>query len=148
MRTKQSRKNTYLHSRTMATTQTNTANASASLPATSRTRERPAGDEEADVQLSLGEFTGVPSLSLSEARHIINAVMESRRTASASRGGGGRIEETETLVKTQDYLDVFARFKQKENIEAVERLLSSRTELAPFERSQLGALISRFCHSF
>lgn len=42
------------------------------------------------------------------------------------------------LVKTTDYLDHFARFKQKENVEAVERLLSARTELAKFERAQLG----------
>ena len=41
-------------------------------------------------------------------------------------------------MKTQEYLDVFARFKQKENIEAVERILSAHTELEPFERSQLG----------
>lgn len=45
-----------------------------------------------------------------------------------------------TLIKTQDYLDVFARFKQKENIEAVERMLTSHTELELFERSQLGIL--------
>ena len=41
-------------------------------------------------------------------------------------------------IKTQDYLDVFARFKQKENIEAVEQILSAKTELEFFERSQLG----------
>ncbi|KAH0550934.1 hypothetical protein GP486_007700 [Trichoglossum hirsutum] len=44
------------------------------------------------------------------------------------------------LRSTQDYLDVFARFKQKENIEAVERLLSTQTHLESFERSQLGTL--------
>ena len=43
-----------------------------------------------------------------------------------------------TLIKTQDYLDVFARFKVKENIEAVERMLTSHTEMELFERSQLG----------
>ena len=43
-----------------------------------------------------------------------------------------------TLIKTQDYLDVFARFKQKENIEAVEQMLASHLELELFERSQLG----------
>ena len=43
-----------------------------------------------------------------------------------------------TLIKTQDYLDVFARFKQKENIEAVEQMLASHVELELFERSQLG----------
>ena len=48
-----------------------------------------------------------------------------------------------TLIKTQDYLDVFARFKQKENIEAVERMLTSHTELELFERSQLGTVIDR-----
>lgn len=43
-----------------------------------------------------------------------------------------------TLIKTQDYLDVFARFKQKENIEAVERMLGEHHGLARFEKSQLG----------
>jgi len=47
-----------------------------------------------------------------------------------------------TLIKTQDYLDVFARFKQKENIEAVERMLATHDELEYFERSQLGL---RYC---
>jgi len=42
------------------------------------------------------------------------------------------------LVKTTDYLDHFARFKRKENVEAVERLLSAHKELAKFERAQLG----------
>jgi len=43
-------------------------------------------------------------------------------------------------MKTTDYLDHFARFKQKENVEAVERLLSAHKELAKFERAQLGNL--------
>jgi len=99
---------------------------------TSRTRERPAGDEEASAVLSLGEFQAVPSLSLSEARILIKAVLDYRKNNNS------QLQETETLVKTQDYLDVFARFKQKENIEAVERLLLGRAELDSFERSQLG----------
>jgi len=44
------------------------------------------------------------------------------------------------LSKTRDYLDHFARFKRKENVEAVERLLSAHKELAKFERAQLGML--------
>lgn len=40
--------------------------------------------------------------------------------------------------KTSDYLDIFARFKAKENIEAVEQMLGARPELVYFERSQLG----------
>lgn len=42
------------------------------------------------------------------------------------------------LMKTTEYLDHFARFKRKENVEAVERLLSAHKELAKFERAQLG----------
>jgi DNA-directed RNA polymerase II subunit RPB4 len=48
-----------------------------------------------------------------------------------------------TLIKTQDYLEVFARFKQKENIEAVERMLLQKDELELFERSQLGIYSTR-----
>lgn len=47
------------------------------------------------------------------------------------------------LTKTLDYLDVFARFKDEENIKAVERLLNSHTELEMFERSQLGEWFTR-----
>ncbi len=46
------------------------------------------------------------------------------------------------LSKTRDYLDHFARFKRKENVEAVERLLSAHKELAKFERAQLGEHLS------
>lgn len=54
----------------------------------SRTRERATGDEEATAELKLGEFQNVPTLTLSEARLLINAVMEHRR---ASR----KVDETE-----------------------------------------------------
>jgi len=42
------------------------------------------------------------------------------------------------LNQTLTYLDHFARFTQKENVEAVERLLSTHKNLAKFERAQLG----------
>lgn len=54
--------------------------------------------------------------------------------------GGSR-----NLTKTLDYLDVFARFKDEENIKAVERLLNSHTELEMFERSQLGEFRTSPC---
>ncbi|KAI9722713.1 MAG: hypothetical protein M1812_001644 [Candelaria pacifica] len=97
---------------------------------TSRAREQPQGDEEAAKDLRLGEFKGVPTLTLSEARLLINAVMDHRKQ-------GGKQGETEN---TQQYLDTFARFKQKENIEAVERMLAAQTNFESFERSQLGTL--------
>lgn len=42
------------------------------------------------------------------------------------------------LNQTLSYLDNFARFPRKEGVEAVERLLSSHTELHKYERAQLG----------
>ena len=56
------------------------------------------------------------------------------------------------LLKTTEYLDHFARFKRKENVEAVERLLSAHKELAKFERAQLGMFdslrrrVQPWCH--
>jgi hypothetical protein len=52
------------------------------------------------------------------------------------------------LIKTMDYLDHFARFKRKENVEAVERLLSAHTELAKYERAQLGSYYSIYIMGF
>ncbi|EER28734.1 RNA polymerase Rpb4 family protein [Coccidioides posadasii C735 delta SOWgp] len=101
---------------------------------THRKRELPQNELEASSQLKLGEFQNVPTLSLSEARLVINKVLDLRKKSN------NKYEERETLIKTQDYLEVFARFKEKENIEAVERLLSAHTELEFFERSQLGSL--------
>ena len=56
-----------------------------------RVRERATGDEEATSDLKLGEFQHVPTLTLSEARLLINAVMEHRK---ASR----KVEETEYVA--------------------------------------------------
>jgi len=85
--------------------------------------------------LRLGEFQQVPALNLSEARTIITAVVARRRAIKQ------KVSESETLLKTQDYLELFARFKQQEHVTAVEQLLTTRSELDGFERSQLGRLI-------
>ena len=55
---------------------------------TSRSREKPTGDEEATTDLKLGEFQNVPTLTLSEARLLINAVMDHRKQQR-------KVEETE-----------------------------------------------------
>lgn len=101
--------------------------APAGPPLQSRPKRPITGDEEAGSTLRLGEFQDVPTLNLSEARTIINAVTKYRRN-----------KDSETLVKTQEYLELFARYKQPEHVHAVEQLLSTRTELDSFERSQLG----------
>ena len=54
----------------------------------SRARELPTGDEEATTDLKLGEFQNVPTLTLSEARLLINAVMDHRKLQR-------KVEETE-----------------------------------------------------
>jgi len=101
---------------------------------TSRPKPPPPGEEEATAVLKLGEFQDVDTLTLSEASLVINALMAKRHKDRKDRN------ETEVLTKTLEYLDCFARFKQKENVEAVERLLSSRKELSKFERAQIGSL--------
>ena len=99
---------------------------------TSRPKPPPAGEEEAGSVLKLGEFENVETLTLSEASLVIHALMNRRRKDRKDRN------ETEILSKTLDYLDAFARFRQKENVEAVERLLSAHQELTKFERAQIG----------
>lgn len=83
--------------------------------------------------LKLGEFTNITSLSLSEAREIINAVKNSR-----DHPGMRKINAGETFLKTQEYLEIFARFKGTASAQAVERVLSAHQEFESFERSQLG----------
>ncbi|TAQ87378.1 hypothetical protein B7494_g4291 [Chlorociboria aeruginascens] len=102
---------------------------------TSRSREAPQGDEEAAAELKLGEFQDVDALTHSEAALVISALMTKRRIDNPKKA-----PETPMLIKTMDYLEHFARFKRKENVEAVERLLSAHKELAKFERAQLGIL--------
>ncbi|KAI2621087.1 HRDC-like protein [Hypoxylon sp. NC1633] len=101
-------------------------------PPTSRAKAQPGGNEEATNVLNLGEFQDVDTLTLSEAALVINALVAKRRNDRKN------VNETEALTKTIDYLDTFARFKKKENVEAVERLLSSHKEFHKFERAQLG----------
>ncbi|KAI5288547.1 RNA polymerase B [Ascosphaera aggregata] len=113
-----------------------------------RPREEPKPELEATTELKLGEFQDVPTLSLSEARLVINKVLDLRRNAAGDGGRpvteepeyAGMLSVSRALTKTLDYLEIFARFKDTENIEEVERLLSARTELELFERSQLGSL--------
>lgn len=46
---------------------------------TSRAREKIGGDEDAGADLRLGEFEGVPTLTLSEARLIIESILGHRK---------------------------------------------------------------------
>lgn len=130
----------------------------------SRPKPPPPGNEEASATLNLGEFQNVDTLTLSEAALVLNALVAKRRNdrknvneteyvrpalvfnSSVSPGrradGQRRLDADcclhRMLNQTLNYLDHFARFTQKENVEAVERLLSSHKALSKFERAQLG----------
>lgn len=103
--------------------------------AVSRTKEVVSQDLRMDDEVVLGQFQNVHTLSVSEARMIVNAVFQQRKEK------GKHYKETENMTKMFDYLDMFSRFKQQENITAVEQVLSAHTELAFAERSQLGMLV-------
>ncbi|KAF5690265.1 DNA-directed RNA polymerase II subunit RPB4 [Fusarium denticulatum] len=103
-------------------------------PRTSRPKPAAPGNEEASAVLNLGEFQDVDTLTLSEAALVLNALHAKRKNDRRN------INNTEMLNSTLTYLDNFARFTQKENVEAVERLLSAHKNLAKFERAQLGSL--------
>ncbi|KAK2593813.1 hypothetical protein QQS21_008471 [Conoideocrella luteorostrata] len=103
----------------------------------SRPKPPPPGNEEASANLNLGEFQNVDTLTLSEASLVLNALVAKRRNDRKN------VNETEMLSQTLNYLDHFSRFTQKENVEAVERLLSAHKDLAKFERAQLGRLLDR-----
>lgn len=70
-----------------------TTSSSTILPdPTHRKRELPQNELEATSQLKLGEFQNVPTLSLSEARLVINKVLDLRRK------GDHKFEEREYVA--------------------------------------------------
>jgi DNA-directed RNA polymerase II subunit RPB4 len=99
---------------------------------TARAKPTAAGIEEADREIKLGEFQDVVTLTLSEAHLVIDAVITKRRKERKDRN------ETEVLLQTLDYLDTFARYKHKENVEAAENLVKELPNLTLFERAQIG----------
>lgn len=149
-------------------------------PATYRRREHPNPELEAGVELKLGAFQHVPSLSVPEARLVISKIFDMRKQtgggdASGAGGGGyahaimenefvasfsfslyltshtvdgwindmcltiGHCNHPRILLRTQDYLEAFSRFEDKDSLEVVEQRLNQRAQLESFERSQLGA---------
>ncbi|TGZ79676.1 hypothetical protein EX30DRAFT_359472 [Ascodesmis nigricans] len=104
-------------------------------PPTARAKDPITGDEEAGKELRLGEFTNAVGLTLSEARTLMSVIFEHRREA-----GKYAVPDNDIVKKTQDYLEVFSRFKQQETAQAVERILVGQSDLSSFERAQLGSL--------
>ncbi|KAF1989726.1 hypothetical protein K402DRAFT_390697 [Aulographum hederae CBS 113979] len=104
---------------------------------TAREKVQIGGDEEAGTELKLGEFQDSPSLSLSAARVLIDAVV----TRRGEEEGRTSIVQEPILVKMREYLDEFARFKEKSKVADLEANLEDNfPELHSFERSQLVSL--------
>ncbi|KAL9089564.1 MAG: hypothetical protein Q9159_002442 [Coniocarpon cinnabarinum] len=101
---------------------------------TSRPRQKPLGNEEAGATLNLGEFSGDYALSNSEARLLLTVLTEKQRNVNPN------FRESETLARTMDHLDAFARIKQATIVTQLETVLKNAPNLTTFEKSQLGSL--------
>ncbi|KAK9315968.1 HRDC-like protein [Lipomyces starkeyi] len=101
-----------------------------------------------------GEEMPLIALNLSEVRLLMMAAMRQRRREMNGQGGGyddmeqDDMDEEELLSsnqivrKTQEYLSIFARFRDEDTVSAVEHILKTpeNAGLHPFEIAQLGSL--------
>ncbi|KAF2733265.1 hypothetical protein EJ04DRAFT_495607 [Polyplosphaeria fusca] len=117
----------------------------------SRPRPPPPQEEELGAEPKLGDFEDVHALSVSEARAVITAVHSARQKKDASQNplGGDRVHNdsqcgadvyARSITQFMDYLDVFSRYKQSENLHAMSGLLDSHSELSSVEKAMLGSL--------
>ena len=107
-------------------------------PHAAPSREQPTAsiELEAGRDLVLGEFADVDTLSLSEARIVLQAALDARVKR------GEHLEETENMQKTRDYLEIFATFKDFKVAEQVDHLVSSISPaLVKFEKTQIKSLL-------
>lgn len=99
----------------------------------SRKRPPPTGDEEATTRLKLGDMEEAESLSVAEVHSLLKRLEES---------GTLRANSTEIFLKTREYCEAFARFKDPASVEQVYKLSLSLIDANPaitkFERAQLG----------
>lgn len=108
--------------------------------APSRDKPVASADLEAGRELKLGDYSQDPTLSLSEARIILNRTFEIRR--SRSKNPEDALKKTETLAKTENYLELFAVFKEMSDAQNVEITLNTYADrLGRFERSQMASLV-------
>ncbi|KAF2019893.1 hypothetical protein BU24DRAFT_459516 [Aaosphaeria arxii CBS 175.79] len=100
-------------------------------------------EEELGAEPKLGDFEDVHALSVSQARAVITAVHTARKKKDASHNplGGDRIHnDSQTIQQFTEYLEQFSRYKQAENLHALDGLLDSNPELTSVEKAMLGSL--------
>ncbi|EMC93598.1 hypothetical protein BAUCODRAFT_125443 [Baudoinia panamericana UAMH 10762] len=108
----------------------------------SRRRPLPSGDEEATSFLKLGEFDNTPCLSVAECNELLT------RLAEKSGGGNTRpaTQNNDVYLKTREYVESFARFKDSKTVTQVDAISSALLGrgkgegVTNFERAQLATL--------
>lgn len=88
-------------------------------------------EDDAGTELKLGDFTDVPTLSISEARILVEAI-HARRTMA-----GKRWNSTEVTHRMLGYMDTFARYSSEDQLKAVDNATAPYKQLTMFEKSQL-----------
>lgn len=105
----------------------------------SRRRAKPSGDEEATTTIKLGEFTDDATLSVSEARALLNVLIEQRRQDPSIPPP----PNTDVFVKTRKYMNQASRHKSHAAADQVSRIsgrLMASGLVTGFERAQLSML--------
>lgn len=105
------------------------------LAQTARRRPKPSGDEEATTNLKLGEMSSSAALSTAAAHELLTRIEEAR-----AQDPKLPLTYNDLINKNNAYLATFARFKGSETVQQVTSEAETLTQLAEFERAQLGTL--------
>lgn len=103
------------------------------LAQTARRRPKPAGDEEATTNLKLGEMSNSAALSTAAAHELLTRIEEAR-----AQDPKLPLIYNDLINSNNAYLKTFARFKGSETVQQVTSEAETLTQLAEFERAQLG----------
>jgi DNA-directed RNA polymerase II subunit RPB4 len=110
------------------------------LAQTARRRPKPAGDEEASSVLKLGEMSNSAALSTAAAHELLLKIEEAR-----GKDPNLPLTHNDLITKNNTYLEVFARFKGSDTVQQVTSEAETLTQLAEFERAQLGEFFFVLC---
>lgn len=107
------------------------------LAQTARRRPKPAGDEEAGSVLKLGEMANSAALSTAAAYELLLKIEEAR-----AKDPKLPLTHNDLIIKNNAYLNLFARHKGSDMVQQVTSEAETLTQLAEFERAQLGGFFS------
>jgi DNA-directed RNA polymerase II subunit RPB4 len=113
------------------------SDAAAAIRKNMRDREETSIELTAESELNIGHFEEYPTLSVSEAKYLIETLFAAR--------GRSMAQGNEVLGKMQNYMDTFYRFLDRPQFDELESLFKpwqhvedkDGKPLMPFERAQL-----------